>query len=174
MGKIVPGTVYEIKLENEKFAYVCRFDEFNLGLFNVISDNQVNIETLLLSNLIDYKACGSINKIPHLKDEKIRKFSWKIIGEIDLIKYKISIPDLAIYNPWKKELSYKNCQIARHGHGKIKVSAEEYKKLLDKGLTDGYIDNFMLFEKYINNNIDNILNNKPLDPSGFVSTFGDE
>jgi hypothetical protein len=171
MEKIKSGIVYEIKLDIKKYVYVCRFNEFLLGLFDVISEKQIDIETVKSKKIIDYKDCTYIDKLNRFAREEVKKNTWKKIGEIELVGNNIKIPDLAIYNPWKPELSHKNCEVLRYGCGPIKVTQEEYKKILGTGLIYGCLDNFIIFERYITRNIDNILNNKPMDPDGDVSTF---
>ena len=171
MRKIKPGTVYEIKLDVEKYVYVCRFDVSLLGLFDVVSEEQMEIETIKNRKIIDYKELLFLDKLNHLPKEKIIRNKWEKIGEIESISDDINIPDLAIYNPWNPVLSHKNCEVIRNG-SRIKVTQEEYKKILETGLIYGRIDNFIIYERYITRNIDNIINNKPMDPGGDITTFG--
>ena len=171
MAKIKPGTIYEIMLDIEKYVYVCRFNEFELGLFDIVSKIQLGIDAIKDKNIIDYKSVTFIDKLNKLKDEKQVRNKWKKVGEIDVNDFKY--PDVAVFNPWKQELSYENCEILKGWRGpKLKVSLEEYKKIMEAGLWDGTIDNFILYERYISRNIDNIINNKPLEPGGEITSFG--
>jgi len=183
MGKIKAGTIFEIKLNIGKFVYLCCFDEYLFGLFNIVSEKQIDIKEIKNSKIIDYKDCLSPFKRDIITDGKItkEKCNWVNIGEIDLSESNIFIPDLAIFDPNKSELSYKKCIILRgwkpelnykkRGWKKEKVTIEEYKKVLNTGLTYGTIDNFIIYENYITENIENIINNKPMNSSKHISTF---
>ena len=172
MGKINPGTIYEIKLEKNKYVYLCRLDELKFGLFNIISEKQIDIKTLENNIIIDLKGCNLLD----YDDEGIKKLSinqcgLKKIGEIDL--NKIKIPDIAFYDSWNPELSYNDCLILRDGSLIIKVELDKYKKLIEKGLIFGIIPSCKIFKKYITRNIDNIIKNLPMDSSWDTTRFHD-
>ena len=169
MAIIKLGTIYEVKLDNDKYVYFCRFDEFNFGLFDLVSDEKVDAKTLEKNKIIDFKSCSFLDYVDGTaKKLSIVQCDWKKVGEIDILKIKV--PDMAIYDSWNQESSFNECLILRYRIA-TKVTFEEYKKLVKKGFIYGSIPSGKIFKKYIIRNIDNILNNKPMDSSWDTSRF---
>ncbi|MDR1316451.1 MAG: hypothetical protein LBK13_06215 [Spirochaetales bacterium] len=46
MEKINSGNVYEIKLNDNNYAYVCVIAEYDFGVFDIISDKPIGIKTV--------------------------------------------------------------------------------------------------------------------------------
>ena len=146
MTKNKYGNVYEIKLSNGKYVYVCWMKEFSFGIFNYISEKPIiDANSLLSAGFKTYKAC---------KETAIRKKIWKLIGHIDLEKENIIYPDLVIFLPYNKELFIKQSEVMRNGDG-VKVTTDEYLTLLKKGYIYGFFDNYQTFELWLSGNIEN-------------------
>jgi hypothetical protein len=145
LPKIKVGGVYEIKLLDKYYAYVCEIDEYEFGLFDFVSENSVGIETLKKIQFRFYKSC---------KRTGITKKTWKKIGAIDLIENDIKYPSLIIYQEWCSEFSIKESK-AMHQGNLIKIDTEEYMKLLKKGYFYGFHHNYIMFEDDIINNLVN-------------------
>jgi hypothetical protein len=147
MPKIKPGGVYEIKLVDKYYVYVCEMYEYCFGLFDFVSETPAeleNIEKLKFRDYMNSKRTGIVKKV------------WEKIGTIDLIKNNMKVPDRAVWYEWNEELSYKNCLIVRNGLH-IKVTLNEYKKILENGFKTGVFDNYINYEDYI---VKHLINNK--------------
>jgi hypothetical protein len=146
--KIKLGNVYEIKLIDKYYVYVCEMREYCFALFDFVSETPIAFETLekrlIFMDYMNSKRTGIVKKI------------WKKIGTIDLIKNNIKIPDRAVWYKWDEELSYENCLIIRDGLH-IGVTLEEYKKILANGLNSGTFDDYINYEDYI---VKRLINNK--------------
>lgn len=146
MTKNKYGNVYEIKLSNGKYVYVCWMKEFSFGIFNYISEKPIiDTSNLLSVGFKTYKAC---------KETAVRKKIWKLKGHIDLDNENIIYPDLAIFLPYNKELFIKQSEVMRNGDG-VKVTTDEYLTLLKKGYIYGFFDNYQTFELWLSGNIEN-------------------
>lgn len=88
-GKNKYGNVYEIKLPNGKYTYICWIKQFSFGVFNYHSEKPVDNLDSLLSVGFKIYISG--------KETAIRKKIWQLIGHIDLEKENIEFPDLAIF-----------------------------------------------------------------------------
>ena len=151
MPKIQCGGVYEIKI-NKYYVYVCHITEFSFGIFDYVSEEPANIDTIINKKFKDYKSC---------KRTGITKKEWKKIGTIDLDKNNIKVPDLVIFMDYDKEHFIERSIVMRQGNS-LKVSKETYLALLEKRYIYGFFDNHKTFENYIYWNLDNIKNNKPM------------
>lgn len=146
MTKNKYGNVYEIKLSNGKYVYVCWMKEFSFGIFNYISEKPIiDTSNLLSVGFKTYKAC---------KETAVRKKIWKLIGHIDLDNENIIYPDLVIFLPYNEELFIKQSEVMRNGDG-VKVTTDEYLTLLKKGYIYGFFDNYQTFELWLSGNIEN-------------------
>ena len=94
-GKNKYGNVYEIKLPNGKYTYICWIKQFSFGVFNYHSEKPVDNLDSLLSVGFKIYISG--------KETAIRKKIWQLIGHIDLEKENIEFPDLAIFMSNDKE-----------------------------------------------------------------------
>jgi hypothetical protein len=148
------GNVYEIRLSNGKYVYVCWIREFNFGIFNYISEEPTDLDNLLFAGFKAYKAC---------KEKAVKKKIWKLIGHIDLEKENIQVPDLASFMPHNKEFFIKESRVMRNGNS-IKVPASEYLSLLKKGYIYGFFDDYIKFEQWLSNNIDGYPENQNIFP----------
>jgi hypothetical protein len=154
MPKIKSGGIFEIKLVDKYYVYVCEVREYHFFLFDFISEKPV--EGIEIFEKIKFKAAKNC------KRDGIRIKAWKLIGIMDLIKNNIKAPDVAVYVPWwDNESNYKRRTLMRNGLMEI-VTLEEYKKTLETGITTGWYETFKGFENYLIVNLDNILNNKPM------------
>jgi hypothetical protein len=149
LSKIKCGGVYEIKLLNKYYVYVCEIMEYAFGIFDLVSETPIDIKMM---GKIKFKDC---------KRTGITKKEWKKIGTLDLVENSIKIPDRAVYYEWNIELSYKNCLIVRDGLH-VGVTLEEYKKTLETGFSFGVYDNYKNFEEWIYLNLENIKNKTPI------------
>lgn len=146
MTKNKYGNVYEIKLSNGKYVYVCWMKEFSFGIFNYISEKPIiDTSNLLSVGFKTYKAC---------KETAVRKKIWKLKGHIDLDNENIIYPDFVIFLPYNKELFIKQSEVMRNGDG-VKVTTDEYLTLLKKGYIYGFFDNYQTFELWLSGNIEN-------------------
>ncbi len=140
------GNVYEIKLPNDKYTYVCWIEECSFGIFNYYSEQPTtNIEELLLLGFKIYKES---------KETAIRKKIWKIVGHIDLEEATIEWPDLAIYGDWNPEMFIEDSKIMRHGKSLV-IEQDKYLELVEKGFVYGFFDNYVNFEKWLANQFQN-------------------
>jgi hypothetical protein len=153
LKKINNGNIYEIKLLNGEYVYVCFIGGYTFGLFDLVSETSIGLNIL---EKIDFKFYTSCKK------NGIIKSNWNYIGTMDLEKNDIKMPDQAIFLAWNIEDSYKNPQIMRNGN-LIKVTIKEYKTILKKNGVYGFYDDYKKFENYIYWNLDNIRNNKPIE-----------
>jgi hypothetical protein len=66
MPKIKPGGVYEIKLVDKYYVYVCEIQEYAFGLFDIVSETPIEIKTLGKLKFRDYndsKRTGITRKV---------------------------------------------------------------------------------------------------------------
>jgi hypothetical protein len=56
MPKIKPGGVYEIKLVDKYYVYVCEIAKNDFGLFDIVSETPIELETLGRIKFRNYKA----------------------------------------------------------------------------------------------------------------------
>ncbi|WP_373731056.1 Imm26 family immunity protein [Bacteroides heparinolyticus] len=149
------GSVYEMSLLSGKFIYVCWIREFSFGIFNYISEEPMkDLETLLSLGFKTYKAC---------KETAVRKKIWKLIGQVDLEKEKITWPDLAIFLPYNKELFIEQSRVMRNGNPLI-VPQKDYIDLLKRGYIYGFFDNYQVFERWLSSNIEDYPANQDILP----------
>ena len=170
MANIIPVKIYEVKLDIEKYVYFLRINKDTFGLFDVVSESKVEIKTLENRKIIDIKSC-SFSDWENYKKLNMRQSGWRKIGEMDLSTVKI--PDMAVYNSWNPEESHRDCLVIKDFKEAIKVTPEEYKKLVERGLILGRVPSSEVFKKYITRNIENIINNQPMDSSWDTSRFHD-
>lgn len=151
MGKIKSkksklGNVYEIKLPNEDYVYLCLIEKFSFGFFDYKSKKKnESIENLSELGFKMYKTG---------KETAINNKKWELIGKIDLEKENIQWPDLANYALWDVEGSIERLNITREG-SLIKVSKEYYLSLVERGLIDGFFDKPENLESWIMEFFDN-------------------
>lgn len=149
------GSVYEILLPNGKLVYVCWIRELSFGIFNYISEEPIDgLRTLLSLGFKAYKAS---------KETAIRRKIWKLIGQIDLEKEKITWPDLAIFLPYNKELFIEQSRVMRNGNPLI-VPKKDYIDLLKRGYLYGLFDNYQVFERWLSSNIEDYPENQDIFP----------
>jgi hypothetical protein len=150
LPKIKAGGVYEIKLLDKYYLYVCEIREYCFGIFDIVSETPVDIETIKNIKFKNYKDC---------KRPGITKKIWKKIGTMD----NIESPDIARWLSFDPDgLKYKEPIIFRDGLV-TKVTLEEYIKVLETGFIFGVWDNYENFQTdYLIPNIENIKNNKPM------------
>ena len=139
------GKVYEIKLPNGKYVYVCWIRELNFGIFDYYSENPTEDIDFLLS--VGFKMYKSG------KETAIRKKIWKLVGHIDLKKENIFYPDLAIFMSYNKDYFIQKSEVMRNGNMCI-VPKENYLALLKQGLIYGFFDNYQNFELWLIDNIE--------------------
>lgn len=154
-GKKKYGNVYEIKLSNGKYTYVCWIKQFSFGIFNYYSENKIESLEALLSVGFKTYTCG--------KETAIRKKIWKLIGYVDLETENIEFPDLAVFMAYNKEHFIEQSRIMRNGNS-YKVPTEYYISLLKKGYLAGFFDNYKTFEVWLINNIENYPYNEDIFP----------
>ncbi len=148
------GNIYEIKLPNNKYVYVCWIREFSFGVFDYLSKEPTNeIDKLSTKGIKIFKAC---------KETAIKKKIWKLIGQIDLAKENIEWPDLANYRFWDIEGSIEASRVMRHGNPQV-VEKSKYLDLVKKGYIYGFFDKHTTFEKWIAENIEDYPNNLKID-----------
>jgi hypothetical protein len=145
--KIKPGGVYEIKLVDKYYVYVCEIAEFDFGLFDIVSETPIEIETLVKLKFRDYKAS---------KRTGITKKVWKKIGTLNLEERNIRFPDLVTYLDYDPEGFIERSIIMRNGN-LLKVPKEYYLDLLEKEYIYGFFDNYINYENHI---VKNLINNK--------------
>lgn len=140
------GNVYEIKLPNDKYIYICWIRELNFGVFDYYSDNPTDDINFLLSIGIKmYKSS---------KETAIRKKIWRLVGRIDLERKNIFYPDLVIFMSYNKEYFIEKSEVMRNGNICV-VPKENYLSLLKKGYIYGFFDNYKNFELWLMNHIEN-------------------
>jgi hypothetical protein len=139
MAKKQYGNVYEIKLSNGKYVYVCWIKQFNFGIFNYLSEIPAELDQLLPLGFKTYKAC---------KETAVRKKIWKLIGYIDLAKENIQYPDLVIYMAYDKDYFIDCSRVMRDGNPII-VPQKDYLALLNKGYIYGFFDKYQTFEEWL-------------------------
>jgi hypothetical protein len=139
MASYKKGNVYEIKLNNGKYVYVCLMTDFGFGIFNYKSENQTDITNLLNCGFIKYISC---------KRGGISKGVWKLIGNIDLEKHNIEYPDLAIFMKYDPKGFTERSIIMRDGNS-LNVPTDEYLALVEKGYIYGFWDNYKNFEQWL-------------------------
>lgn len=154
MNKKGYGNVYEIKLSNNKYVYVCWIREFSFGIFNYISDESAELEQLLSVGFKTYKSG---------KETAVKKGIWKLIGHIDLEKENIQFPDLAVFMAYNKEHFIERSIVMRYGNS-LKVPIEEYLTSLEKGYISGFFDNYRSFEMWLLKYIENYPENQNIYP----------
>lgn len=149
------GNIYEIKLPNGKYTYICWIKQFSFGVFNYYSKKTAeNLDTLLSVGFKIYTSG---------KETAIRKNIWKLIGYVDLEKENIEFPDLAVFMAYNKEHFIGQSRIMRNGNS-YKVPTEYYISLLKKGHLAGFFDNYKTFELWLINNIENYPDNEDIFP----------
>lgn len=148
------GNIYEIKLPNDKYIYICWIREFSFGIFNYISKDQTDFKKLLHVGFKAYKAC---------KETAIKKKIWKLIGHIDLDMENIEWPDLVVFMAYDKKSFIERSIVMRNG-SPLKVSKEEYLVLLSKGYIYGFFDNYLIFERWLSGNIEHYPENQNIFP----------
>ena len=154
MSKNRYGNVYEIKLSNGKYVYVCWIREFNFGIFNYVSEKPAEFDQLLSVGFKAYKAC---------KETAVKKKIWKLMGHIDLEKENIQMPDLASFMPHNKAFFIKESRVMRNGNS-TKVTPDEYLSLLKKGYIYGFFDDYTKFEQWLSDNIEDYPENQNIYP----------
>lgn len=149
------GGVYEILLPNSKLVYVCWIREFSFGVFNYISEEPMeDLRTLLSFGFKIYKACV---------ETAIRKKIWKLIGQVDLEKEKITWPDLAIFLPYNKELFIEQSRVMRNGNPLV-IPQKDYIDLLKKGYVYGLFNDYQIFERWLSSNMEDYPANQDILP----------
>ena len=138
------GNVYEIKLANDKYVYVCWMREFGFGIFNYISKEVTNLEHLLPLGFKAYKDCN---------EKATKRKIWKLIGHVDLDKENIQYSDLVTFMSYDKEGFIERSIVMRDGN-MTSVSKEEYIALLKKGYIYGFFSNYETFERWLVGNIE--------------------
>ncbi len=134
------GNIYELKLPNEKYVYICWVREFSFAVFDYYSENSVDsIEKLQHKGFKIFKSG---------KETAIRKKVWKLVGHIDLEKENIKWPDLASYRFWDIEGSIENSKVMRNGN-LVNVTKKKFLKLVEKGYIYGFFDKPEIFEKWL-------------------------
>jgi hypothetical protein len=148
------GNVYEILLSNSKYVYVCWIERCSFGIFNYVSEKPTNLENLLSVGFKAYKEG---------KETAVKKKIWKLTGHIDLEKENIQLPDLVIFQSWRKEYSIKQAIVMRNG-SPLEASTEDYLTLLKKGYIYGFFDNYKSFEEWLAKYIENYPENQDIFP----------
>lgn len=141
------GNIYEIKMPNNKYAYLCLIRECGFCIFDYSSEIQTNnIQELLIKGLKIYKFG---------KETAINKKIWTLVGYVDLQKENIKWPDLAIFMPHNKLRFIKESKIMSVNEGIVKVKTDEYLSLVKKGYINAFFDDYRYFELWLSNNIEN-------------------
>lgn len=148
------GNVYEIKLSNNKYVYVCWIREYSFGVFNYISEKSTDLNHLLSVGFKIYKTC---------KETAVKKKIWKLIGYIDLVKENIQWPDLVNFMAYDKE-GFIERSIAMRNGSPLKLPQEEYLALLKKGYIYGFFDNYQTFERWLSSNTEDYPENQDIFP----------
>lgn len=78
------GNVFEIKLPNGRYTYICWIKQFSFGIFNYYSKKPVDSLDSLLALGFKIYISG--------KETAIRKKIWSLIRHIDMEKEKIAFP----------------------------------------------------------------------------------
>ena len=154
-GKNKYGNVYEIKLPNGKYTYICWIKQFSFGVFNYHSEKPVDNLDSLLSVGFKIYISG--------KETAIRKKIWQLIGHIDLEKENIEFPDLAIFMSDNKEHFIEQSRIMRDGNSYY-APTDYYISLLKKGYIAGFFDKPNIFELWLTKNLDNYPANEEIFP----------
>lgn len=154
-GKNKYGNVYEIKLPNGKYTYICWIKQFSFGVFNYHSEKPVDNLDSLLSVGFKIYISG--------KETAIRKKIWQLIGHIDLEKENIEFPDLAIFMSNDKEHFIEQSRIMRNGNSYY-APTDYYISLFKKGYIAGFFDKPNIFELWLTKNLDNYPANEEIFP----------
>ncbi len=152
MSRYKEGNIFEINLDNN-YAYVCLIEGCSFGIFNIISEEPLQIGDLNEVEFNTYKSS---------KRGGISKNEWKLIGNWNLKEKGIALPDLACYREWDIKNSIDNCMVMKNGNTTY-VSKSYFLELVEKNLIYGFYDNYKNFEKWIKSNIQQIKNNKPME-----------
>lgn len=141
MGKNIEyGNIYEIKLPNAKYVYICWIEECSFAVFDYYSEKPIDsIEKLQSKGFKIFKEG---------KETAIRKKIWKLVGHIDLEKENIEWPDLASYRVWDVESSIENSRVMRKGN-LVNVQRERFLELVEKGYIYGFFDKPENFERWL-------------------------
>lgn len=141
MGRRVNyGGVYEIKLPNDKYVYVCLIKAYCFGVFDYYSEAPTNkIDNLLTRGFKIFKAC---------KETAVRKKQWKLIGYANLEDNGIEWPDLASYCHSFSEDSIARSIVIRQGKH-VRVEQDYFLELVKKGYTYGFFDRPEIFEMWL-------------------------
>ena len=144
--KSIPfGSVFEIPLPDGRFAYGCWLKEVIVGIYDIISLNKTDFNTLINCSIKAYKGCNDI---------AIKRKHWPIIGKINLEGDAVFPPDLAYYLPWLPEDSLERGEINRRGE-RISVDKDYYCSLLKKGHISGVFSKPDLLANWIVEHLEN-------------------
>ncbi len=146
MSKYDEGNIFEIKLDEKIYAYVCLIEDFEFGVFNIIAEKPLNFETVSNLEFNTFRGC---------KRGGISKGAWKLIGKINLKEKGIELPDLACYREWDIEGSIESASVIRKGE-MVSVDKEYFLKLVDENYIFGFFDDYKKFENWIRSNIEKI------------------
>jgi len=154
MSKKAYGNVYEIKLANSKYIYLCWIEECCFGIYDCVLEKPTELNQLLFVGFKAYKECN---------EKAAKKGIWKLIGHIDIEKENIQLPDLVIFQNWNKEHSIQQSKAMRHGN-LLKIPIDEYLSLLKKGYIYGFFDDYRKFEQWLTDYIEDYPENQNIFP----------
>lgn len=140
------GNVYEIKLSNNKYVYVCWIRDVSFGVFDYyLEEPTSDIDKLLSKGVKIFKAC---------KETAIRKKIWQLVGHINIEEQNIEWPDLAIYMYLDPERFIENSRVMRNGNPQV-IEKDKYLELVEKGYIYGFFDKYETFERWLVEHMEN-------------------
>ncbi|MGY3778808.1 Imm26 family immunity protein [Isobaculum melis] len=144
MNKIPYGSIVEIKLPDDRYAYGKYFFDSYLGIYDILSIKQLSINNL---DGIKIKLYKCVNEL------LIKKGKWSIIGCHPLTGNNIYTPSLAQYAEWIAEDSIRRGAITYKGNT-LYISETEYVEHLKRGHTTSVFNRPEQFPEFILNNLE--------------------
>lgn len=139
------GSVFEIQLPDGRFAYGCWYEDFIVGIYDIISKEHADFMKVRNLPFKAFKGCN---------DTAIKKKKWPIIGSIELTGDSTYSPDLALYLTWAIEESVEKSEVNRNDI-RTHVSKAYYLTLVKKGYTYGIFNKPEMLAEWIAEHLEN-------------------